>query len=225
MAIPVVDSVSNLSGNGVGPFTWAHTCAGSDRLLRVTVSHYDSSDPVTGITYNGVALTAVPSGATTNGQYWITAYYLIAPDVGTYNIVVTVSGNVFDFGAGAISYNDVHQTVPFGTAVTATGTDTTPTVTVSSAADELVDDGLVIVHGGTLSVGAGQTQRWNAIATFGFIKYAGSTEVGAASTTMSWSNSSSQTWAIVAVPIKPTVGAPATSIVPHQAYYRRRRAA
>lgn len=224
--MPTVDSVSSFSAStGVGPFTWAHTCSGADRLLRVTTSHYDSSDSVTDITYNGVALTAVPGGATTNGQYWITAYYLIAPDVGTYNIVVTVSGNVFDFGAGAISYNDVHQTVPFGTAVTATGTDTTPTVTVSSAADELVDDGLVIIHGGTLSVGAGQTQRWNAIATFGFIKYAGSTEVGAASTTMSWSNSNSQTWAIVAVPIKPTAGAPATSIVPHQAYYRRRRAA
>lgn len=224
MAIPVVDSVSNLSGSGAGPFTWAHTCSGADRLLRVTVSHFDSNDAVTDITYNGVALTAVPSGATTNGQYWITAYYLIAPDTGTHDIVVTVSGNVFDFGAGAISYNDVHQTVPLGTAVTATGTSTTPTVDVSSAADELVDDGLVIIHSGTLSVGAGQTQRWNAIAG-GFIKYAGSTEGGAASTTMSWSNSSSQAWAIVAVPIKPVGGGGGSSIIPIQAYYRRRRAA
>lgn len=222
--MPTVNSVSSFASNGVGPFTWAHTCSGADRLLRVTVSHYDSSDPVTGITYNGVALTAVPGGATTNGQYWITAYYLIAPDVGTYNIVVTVSGNVFDFGAGAISYNDVHQTVPLGTAVTATGTGTTPTVTVSSAADELVDDGLVIIHGGTLSVGAGQTQRWNAIATSGFIKYAGSTEVGAASTTMSWSNSSSQTWAIVAVPIKPTGGGSGGPNITGAHYqYRKRR--
>lgn len=223
--MPAVDSVSSFGSNGAGPFTWPHTCSGSDRLLRVTTSHFDSSDTVTGVTYNGVALTAVPSGSTNNGQYYITAYYLIAPDAGTYDIVVTVSGSVFDFGAGAVSYTDVHQTVPLGTAVTAVGTSTTPSVTVSSAADELVDDGLVIIHGGTLSVGAGQTQRWNAIASSGFIKYAGSTEGGAASTTMSWSNSSSQTWAIVAVPIKPTAGAPATSIVPHQAYYRRRRAA
>lgn len=225
MAIPVVDSVSNLSGNGAGPFTWAHTCAGSDRILLVKVAHYDSSDTVSSVTYGGVALTAVPGASTANGQYRIGWYYLLAPGAGTANIVVTVTGSVFDFGGAGLSLTGVHQTVPFGTPVTATGTDTTPTVTVSSAADELVVDGLVIIHSGTLSVGAGQTQRWNAIATFGFIKYAGSTEVGAASTTMSWSNSSSQTWAIVAVPIKPTVGAPATSIVPHQAYYRRRRAA
>ena len=223
--MPAVDNVSSFGSNGVGPFTWSHTCSGTDRLLRVTTAHFDSSDIVTSVTYNGVALTAVPSGSTNNGQYYITAYYLIAPDAGTYDIVVTVSGNVFDFGAGATSYTDAHQTTPLGTAVTATGTSTTPSVTVSSAADELVDDGLVIIHGGTLSVGVGQTQRWNAIASSGYIKYAGSTEGGAASTTMSWSNSSSQTWAIVAVPIKPTAGAPATSIVPHQAYYRRRRAA
>ena len=223
--MPAVDSVSSFASNGAGPFTWSHTCSGSDRLLRVTTSHFDSSDTVTGVTYNGVALTAVPSGSTNNGQYYITAYYLIAPDTGTHDIVVTVSGSVFDFGAGAISYTDAHQTTPLGTAVTATGTSTTPSVTVSSAADELVDDGLVIIHGGTLSVGAGQTQRWNAIASSGFIKYAGSTEGGAASTTMSWSNSSSQTWAIVAVPIKPVGGGGGSSIIPIQAYYRRRRAA
>ena len=222
---PAVDSISSTSGNGAGPFTWSHTCSGSDRLLRVTTSHFDSSDTISSITYNGVALTAVPGGSTNNGQYYVTAYYLIAPDTGTHDIVVTVSGSVFDFGAGAISYTDAHQTTPLGTAVTATGTSTTPSVTVSSAADELVDDGLVIIHGGTLSVGAGQTQRWNAIASSGFIKYAGSTEGGAASTTMSWSNSSSQTWAIVAVPIKPVGGGGGSSIIPIQAYYRRRRAA
>ena len=222
--MPAVDSVSSFASNGAGPFTWAHTCSGSDRLLRVTTSHFDSSDTISSITYNGVALTAVPGGSTNNGQYYVTAYYLIAPDTGTHDIVVTVSGSVFDFGAGAISYTDAHQTTPLGTAVTATGTSTTPSVTVSSAADELVDDGLVIIHGGTLSVGAGQTQRWNAIASSGFIKYAGSTEGGAASTTMSWSNSSSQTWAIVAVPIKPVGGGGGSSIIPIQAYYRRRRA-
>ena len=223
--MPAVDSVSSFASNGAGPFTWAHTCSGSDRLLRVTTSHFDSSDTISSITYNGVALTAVPGGSTNNGQYYVTAYYLIAPDTGTHDIVVTVSGSVFDFGAGAISYTDAHQTTPLGTAVTATGTSTTPSVTVSSAADELVDDGLVIIHGGTLSVGAGQTQRWNAIASSGYIKYAGSTEGGAASTTMSWSNSSSQTWAIVAVPIKPVGGGGGSSIIPIQAYYRRRRAA
>ena len=222
--MPAVDSVSSFASNGAGPFTWAHTCSGSDRLLRVTTSHFDSSDTISSITYNGVALTAVPGGSTNNGQYYVTAYYLIAPDTGTHDIVVTVSGSVFDFGAGAISYTDAHQTTPLGTAVTATGTSTTPSVTVSSAADELVDDGLVIIHGGTLSVGAGQTQRWNAIASSGFIKYAGSTEGGAASTTMSWSNSSSQTWAIVAVPIKPTGGGSGGPNITGAHYqYRKRR--
>lgn len=220
-----VDSTSTTVGNGVGPFTWAHTCSGSDRLLHVVTSHYDSSDSVAGITYNGVALTAVPGGSTTNGQYWVTAYYLLAPPVGTYDIVVTMSGNVFDFGAGAISYTDVHQTVPLGTAVTAIGTSVTPSVTVSAAVGDLVTDGLVIVHGGTLSVGAGQTSRWNAPTANAFIKYAGSTEPGAASVTMSWTNSTSQAWAISAVPIKPTGGGGSSSIAAIRYHYRRRRLA
>ena len=222
MAIPVVDSVSNLSGSGAGPFTWAHTCAGSDRILLVKVAHYDSSDTVSSVTYGGVALTAVPGASTANGQYRIGWYYLLAPGAGTANIVVTVTGSVFDFGGAGLSLTGVHQTVPFGTPVTATGTDTTPTVTVSSAADELVVDGLIIIHGGTLSVGAGQTSRWNAIGLSGFIKYAGSTEGGAASTEMSWTNSSSQTWAMVAIPVKPVGGGGGGTVMPVlQHYYQQ----
>lgn len=222
---PAVDSVSNISSSGVGPFTLSHTCAGTDRLLRVNVMHYDSSDDVSGVTYNGVALTPVPSGDATNGQYWLSAFYLIAPDTGTHDIIVTVTGSVFDIGITAVSYINVHQSVPLGTAVTATGTSTAPSVTVSSASDELVDDGLIIVSSGSLTVGAGQTQHVNTPTSNAFIKYATSTEGGAASTVMSWTNGTSQAWAIMAVPIKPVGGGGGSSIIPIQAYYRRRRAA
>ena len=226
--MPAVDSVSSFASNGTGPFTWSHTCSGSDRFLIVGIAHYDSGDSVSGVTYDGVAMTAVPLGATSNGTSYlcfITLYYLIAPNTGTHDIVVSVTGGVFDFGAGATSYTDVHQTTPLGPAATAIGTSTTPSVTVSSAVNEIVFDSLSIIHDGTLSVGADQTQRWNSITPNGYLKYAGSTENGAASTTMSWANSNSQTWAIAAVSIKPVGGGGGSSIVPIQAYYRRRRAA
>lgn len=223
--MPAVDSVSNISSSGVGPFTLSHTCAGTNRLLRVNVMHYDSSDDVSGVTYNGVAMTAVPSGDATNGQYWLSTFYLIAPDTGTHDVIVTVTGNVFDIGITAVSYTDVHQSVPLGTAVTATGTSTAPSVTVSSASDELVDDGLIIVNSGSLTVDTGQTQRVNTTTSNAFIKYATSTESGAASTVMSWTNGTSQAWVIMAVPIKPVGGGGGSSIIPIRAYYRRRRAA
>lgn len=197
-----VDAVSTASGSGTGPFSWSHTCSGSDRLLFVAVSHYHVSSTVSGVTYNSVAMTAVPSGSTNNGQFFVTLYYLIAPASGSNTVSVSTSA-VYDIGVAAISFTGGHQTTPIGTAVTATGSSTTPSVVASSAADEIVLDALTIVHSGTLSVGADQTSRWNAATGNAFIKMAGSTEPGVASTTMSWSNSTSQDWAIVTVPVKP----------------------
>lgn len=224
--MPAVDSVSTTSSNGSGPFTWSHTCAGSDRLLLLFVAHYHSSNTISSASYNGVSMTAVTNGAAVTGSGYlcfITTFYLVAPATGSNTVSVTPSAGLYDFGACAISLSDVHQTVPLGTAANATGYDTTPTVTVSSATGELVVDGLVIMNSGTLTVGAGQTQRWNTPTANAFIRYAGSTESGAASTTMSWSNTSSQFWATVAIPVKP-LGGGGSSIIPIQAYYRRRRA-
>lgn len=198
-----IDAVSSTSGNGAGPFSWSHTCSGSDRVLFVGISHYDSSDTVSGVTYNSVAMTAVPSGATNNGQFYVSLWYLIAPATGSNTVSVTFTGGVFDFKAGSVSFTGADQTTPLGTAVTATGSSTTPSVTVTSATGEIVLDTLVIVHSGTLTVDGSQAQRWNGTGGSGFIKGGGSTESGAASTTMSWSNSTSQDWAIVGVPVKP----------------------
>ena len=223
---PAIDSISTTSSSGPGPFTWSHTCAGSDRLLLLFVAHYHSSNTISSASYNGVSMTAVTNGAAVTGSGYlcfITTFYLIAPATGSNTVSVTPSGGLYDFGACAMSLSDVHQTVPLGTVANATGYDTTPTVTVSSATGELVVDGLVIMNSGTLTVGAGQTQRWNAPTANAFIRYAGSTESGAASTTMSWSNTSSQFWATVAIPVKP-LGGGGSSIIPSQAYYRRRRA-
>lgn len=224
---PAVDSVSTTSSSGPGPFTWSHTCAGSDRLLLLFVAHYHSSNTISSASYNGVSMTPVINGAAVNGSGYlcfITVFYLIAPATGSNTVSVTPSGSLFDFGASAISLFDVHQTIPLGTAVNAIGSNATPSVTVSSAADELVVDGLVIMNSGTLSVGSGQTQRWNTPTANAFIRYAGSTESGADSTTMSWSNSSSQTWAIVAVPIKPTGGGSGGPNITGAHYqYRKRR--
>lgn len=201
-----IDATSNATGAGAGPFTWLHTCAGSDRLLKVDIFYYDSVDTVSAVTYNGDAMTVISGSTVSNGQYTVTSYGLIAPDTGSNTISVTFTGGVFDFGAGAISWTGADQATPFGTAATATGTSTAPSVNASSASGEIVSDALVIVHGGTLTVDGSQSQQWNTPTANAFIKYAGSTEAGAGTTTMSWSNSTSQAWAIAAVPVKPVSG-------------------
>lgn len=202
-----VDAVSTMTGTGVGPFTWSHTCSGSNRVLKVDVMYYESGDTISALTYNGVSMTVIPSSTVSNGQYTVTSYSLVAPATGSNTVSLTFTGSVFECSAGAISWTGADQSTPLGTAVTATGSSTTPSVTASSASGEVVADALIIVHSGTLSVDGSQTQRWNAIGNAGFTKYAGSTEDGAASVPMSWSNSTSQDWAISAVPVKPVITA------------------
>ena len=197
------DAAASGVGAGAGPFTYSHTCSGSNRVLFVKVTYYDNADSVSAVSYNSVAMTLVPSSTVSNGQYTVEWYYLINPATGSNTVSVTMTGSVWDIGIASISFTGAHQTTPYGTPVTGTGSSTTPSVSVSSGATEIVIDGLAIVHGGTLTVGAGQTQRANAICGSGFIKHAASSETGAASTTMSWSNSTSQVWASSAFAVKP----------------------
>lgn len=203
-----VDAVTNASGSGAGPFTWSHTCAGSDRVLVVGISYYDSGDTVSAITYNSVAMTVVGSSTVSNGQCTVSLYRLIAPATGSNTVSVTFTGSVFDFKAGSISFTGADQTTPLGAANTATGSSTTPSVNITSATGEIVLDTIAIVHSGTLTVDGSQAEQWNGVGGFGFIKGGGSTEDGSTTTTMSWSNSSSQDWALTGVSVKPVAAAP-----------------
>lgn len=84
---------------------------GSNRILfvGVTISQTGSTVTVTGITYNGVALTQVnTSAASTNRRADL--WYLIAPATGANNVIVTLSG-IPDgfFNAGVGSYTGAAQ--------------------------------------------------------------------------------------------------------------------
>lgn len=195
------------SGNAVSTntVTFSHTCTGSDLLLRVGVSIWQfSGEAVSSITYNGDALSVVPSGTADSGAAHSELWFLINPDTGTHDVVVTLTGNAFGILAGSVSFTDAHQTTPNGTAVTATGSGSAPSVVAGSASGELVQDVVTIENVGVLSVGAGQTARWNGTTGGGWADGGSSTEPGDASVTMSWSSTGSSVWAIVACPVKPT---------------------
>jgi hypothetical protein len=196
--------------------TISHTTSGSDRLMMVGVSILNSgSETVSGVTYNGGALTRL-SNVQTGSHGRVEIWYRKAPDGGTHDVVVT-----FDDGAGGglrssavvgvMTFTGVHQTTTFGTAATNFDNATpfgTPTVNVTSATNELVFDTVVCEVCTSLSVGAGQTQRWNLTETSGSptVIGAGSTEPGAATVTMSWTQGAGNYWAIAAAPIKPSGG-------------------
>lgn len=87
-----------------GVASWSHTCTGSNGLLLVAC-YTLSGNTVSGITYNGVALTLVGTTFDVNAIY-LSLYALVAPATGTHTIAVTgtVASSV------AASYNGVKQT-------------------------------------------------------------------------------------------------------------------
>jgi len=83
-------------GSG-GTLTKSHTvAAGTNRLLRVktALQEVSGAPAISGITYNGVALTAVPNSEQNPGVTWerVQWWYLIGPATGANNLVLTMSG-------------------------------------------------------------------------------------------------------------------------------------
>ena len=135
------DTTSSTESSGsVSSLTHSMTVAdNSNRVLIACVSSYGSSPTITGVTWNGDTMTAVPNSesyqAGSNNRTQI--YYIISPDTGSHNIVASFSGSA-TCGIGGMSFYNVDQTTPVGAGNTSSATATatsslalTPTVTGS----------------------------------------------------------------------------------------------
>jgi hypothetical protein len=105
------DAGASGSMSGATSLTYAHTVSGSNLFLAVYCSSAigDATEHITGITYNGDALTKLDY---VDGDSYVSyVYYLINPDTGTHNIVV--STNATDYlQCASESYAGVKQSAP-----------------------------------------------------------------------------------------------------------------
>src|SRR3990167_7374217 len=131
MAI-TLDATSEGSVTGVS-LTVSHVNGGT--LLVVGVVIASNSDLVTGVTYNGDAMTQLgwrsATGATPEGVY---LYYLLNPDAGTFDIVVSTSSSIFIEAENA-SYTEVeyYESNVIENSGTGTSLDTTVTTVLNGA--------------------------------------------------------------------------------------------
>src|SRR5262245_63846239 len=119
--------------------TWSHTIGGgADRVLLVGVAVEDSGTAdanITAVTYNGVALTAVPNSKRSGGGTGIIQtqlFYLLNATLagaGAHTVGVTTQGPVDGISAGAVSFTGVNQAAPgpAATKVDTSGPDSIPT--------------------------------------------------------------------------------------------------
>lgn len=202
-------------------YSWSHTCTGTERFLSVDIEVLSvPGTTVTGITYNGVALTLIGTQATVSGAGRVECWGLIAPASGSNTIAVTLSASVASAGT-AVSYTGVDQT-------TATEGFAGAQATNVGAADATVSVTTVLlnswVHAAVVSddtaITAGQTTRNNVTGALGSGADEDTGPVNpAGATSMSYTNVGAlATWAIAGYAIRPAqVTTPAAPVVvfPH----------
>jgi uncharacterized repeat protein (TIGR01451 family) len=178
---PSTDTSADLTGSGTKTLTFTHsTSTTANRALLVGVSMditNSTATAVTGITYNGVALTLAGAQNDASNTRRVEQWYLLNPASGT-NLSIVVSVNIpaaatVGVTAGATVFTDVDQTVPLGAftpasgevagciASSATGNyQCSSGVTVPSVVNGMVFDTLAVGYG-TVTTEGPQTQQWN----------------------------------------------------------------
>lgn len=129
-------------------------------------------------------------------------YRYTAPSAGSQTAQFTLDVSS-DWAIGVVILEGVDQATPVGTAVTDSNSEgTSLSAVVSSAVGGMAVD-VAFMVAGSLTVGAGQTQRVTQDSfNSGLVSFGMSTEPGAASVTMSWS--AAETFgdnALIAVPV------------------------
>ncbi len=202
-----VDATSSGTAISTNTKTVSHTTgSGSSRLMLVGVSLFDggAGRQVSSVTYSGQSLTFVGGRTDNSNSVRIEIWRLINPPSGVANVVVTLNGSSDGIVVGVTTFSGADQTTPLGSFASAQGMSAAPSVSVTSASDELVFDVMAMKDGTAVTVGSGQTQRWSAADANNKIRGSASTEGGASSVTMSWAENggNSKEWAIGAVSIK-----------------------
>ena len=100
MAIAIDASSLTQSAGFTNSVTVSHTCTGTDLILLVGI--HCRTDVVTGVTYNGTAMTFLGKNIN-SGVVGVQWYYLVGPSTGANNVVVSFSGFVLSAAAVVVA--------------------------------------------------------------------------------------------------------------------------
>lgn len=215
MAI-VLDAVAS-SHAGASSLTFAHVVGAiSNSLLVVSISSQDSNHanvPITGVTYNGVALTKAKEDMASSNNTSSSIWYLLNPASGTHNVIVSATGSV-QILAVSSSWSGVAQSgQPDASAGagTANNNSSSPSQAITTVADNsLIVDAIsseanrTAIGGSQTTIGVVQGQSFENVSASYMIK------TPAGSATMSATLSSGQPWSMTVASFSPVAAAGAT---------------
>ncbi|HUO15963.1 MAG TPA: hypothetical protein VMX38_13335, partial [Verrucomicrobiae bacterium] len=215
-----VDSTSTskaeLTGTGTKTLTFNHTTTttGSNLVLLVGVSMNitnSTSTAVTGVTYDGKALTSAGFHKDAGNTRRVEIWYLLNPPTGTNSVVVSINiptAKTIGAAAGATTFTGADQTVPLGTFTSADGAaGANSQEDVPSVVNGMILDTLAIGGNQTATVPSPQVQQWN-LNTGGNantdVTATGSTRTGAPSVPISETFGNTTNWSLGAVSVNPS---------------------
>jgi hypothetical protein len=217
----VVGSTATASIRAATSLTFAFTVdSGANRYMIVEVATGNGRD-VSSVTYGGVGMTRFASEITPGTKDRVVMYEYVAPPSGTANVVITLAaGGGVNFCAGAIDFDNVNQSTPRrATAVNNSQTQpgqksATISVTVASQTFDVVVDAAISSTGSIrLTAATDQAVEWNIDSNNGG-GGGGETNLGcsvkgtpqyATSSTMTWTLSNQDLWAIIATSLIPAI--------------------
>lgn len=206
MAI-AVDATSGSQPSSSSTWTLSHTCA-SGASLYVCFNVNNASELVTGVTYNGVAMTQLAKKQDTSFNSWQYIYFLAAPASGANNVVVSLSSNA----AGSlmnVSYTGVSATQPDSSntnGATTSGSGTPFTLTTTVVASNCWLLAITKDSSGGSAAGSGTTRRTSLSSGGGDQIWDSNGTVGTGSKTLNMTNTFNPTqWYGIIVSIAPYV--------------------
>jgi hypothetical protein len=185
--------------------SFSHTRGSScpNPVTMISIALQDSTPgTLNTVTSGGSGATLIDSQNLATSNRNISLWIFKNPPSGASTIQANFSEVMNGVTISASTYCNVDQTTSTGTLAKARGNGTTATVNVTSAAGELVIDAVYVQGNTALTIGGGQTQRYNQNGSAD-PSHRSSEEAGAASVTMSWTWTGAVEWAILGVPLKP----------------------
>ena len=216
MAIAVGTVTSDDVSSVISSHTYAHNSdVDASPVLGVGVGYIDatSASQITGITYDGVAMTFAVRGFEDGQNRHTEVWYLASPSSGSDDVVITYTGTVTGSVSGAITFTGADTSDPLDGTGIGDAESTTISSTVTTSRDNtIVMDAVQMIHDQTITVDVSQDERWNRTPGSS-LRGGGSTEqkVTAGATVMSWTISASRRWASASMGI---AEAPEVTFVP-----------
>jgi hypothetical protein len=205
-------NASSSSGGSGTTLSFSHTISGQSNRILIVCAGTENTSPgptVSGVTYNGQAMTQVSQTVSDNGSFQnrLAMFYMLEddlPSAGSYTVTITYSGSTANRLGGAVSFYGVKQQAPKNTQTdNNTGSNTIDVNVTTDVNNSVVIDTAVCGNAQAFTPGAGQTERFDVAAPSS--QLAGSTKsvATAGSTTMTQTVGSGNRLAQIATVLEP----------------------